>query len=297
MWIRQKIPLLVLFLATAYGRPQHSYAPAHEYGSKSPGYSFSYGVKDLHTGDVKHQWEKKDGDTVRGHYSVLEPDGSVRTVDYTVDGKNGFNAVVNRVPSHKSPVPPAPQPIDTHYTTLQEPVKTEYQYDGSTNDIKHYYFVPEDEDSKETVKTKIQIPPPQYYKKYHHQPVKSTAKLPVDLHLVKQTTEKIIPLDISQLHPVEIDLSQHTTHELSTDELRKFLSEYYRVGFDGLNQPQLETGFKPIKNGVTVAQTFKSAKKPATTPGLRNYSSKGKHRFRGGEGRRQRGAGVRQRQN
>lgn len=59
-----------------------------------PGYAFSYGVKDLHTGDVKSQWESRDEGIVKGHYSVLEPDGSIRSVHYTADGKNGFNAVV-----------------------------------------------------------------------------------------------------------------------------------------------------------------------------------------------------------
>lgn len=64
------------------------------YFQQNPAYAFSYGVKDLHTGDVKSQWESRDDGVVKGHYSVLEPDGSIRTVDYTADAKNGFNAVV-----------------------------------------------------------------------------------------------------------------------------------------------------------------------------------------------------------
>ncbi|KAI4464361.1 structural contituent of cuticle [Holotrichia oblita] len=63
-------------------------------GGSPKDYSFSYGVKDLHTGDVKQQWEKKNGDSIRGHYSLVEPDGTVRIVDYTADSKSGFNAVV-----------------------------------------------------------------------------------------------------------------------------------------------------------------------------------------------------------
>lgn len=53
-------------------------------------------MKDLHTGDVKSQWESRDVNegVVKGHYSVLEPDGSIRSVHYTADGKNGFNAIV-----------------------------------------------------------------------------------------------------------------------------------------------------------------------------------------------------------
>lgn len=31
-----------------------------------------------------------------GQYSLVEPDGSVRTVDYTADNVHGFNAVVSK---------------------------------------------------------------------------------------------------------------------------------------------------------------------------------------------------------
>ncbi|XP_037906621.1 uncharacterized protein LOC119648831 [Hermetia illucens] len=62
--------------------------------TEHPEYAFSYGVKDLHTGDVKSQWESRDNGIIKGRYSILEPDGSIRTVDYTADSKNGFNAVV-----------------------------------------------------------------------------------------------------------------------------------------------------------------------------------------------------------
>lgn len=33
---------------------------------------------------------------VKGQYSLVEPDGTIRTVDYTSDPHNGFNAVVTR---------------------------------------------------------------------------------------------------------------------------------------------------------------------------------------------------------
>ncbi|XP_062543961.1 cuticle protein 7-like [Armigeres subalbatus] len=61
-----------------------------------PQYSFNYGVHDGLTGDVKSQVESRDGDVVKGQYSLVEPDGSVRTVDYTADDVNGFNAVVSK---------------------------------------------------------------------------------------------------------------------------------------------------------------------------------------------------------
>lgn len=65
-------------------------------GQAYPKYFFEYDIKDYKTGDVKNQWEKRDGDTVKGQYSLVEPDGSVRTVEYTSDEKSGFNAVVKK---------------------------------------------------------------------------------------------------------------------------------------------------------------------------------------------------------
>jgi hypothetical protein len=54
-----------------------------------PRYSFNYGVTDHHTGDIKSQSETRDGGVVKGQYSLVEPDGSIRTVDYTADDING----------------------------------------------------------------------------------------------------------------------------------------------------------------------------------------------------------------
>ncbi|KAG8237003.1 hypothetical protein J437_LFUL017419 [Ladona fulva] len=70
-----------------------------------PKYKFNYGVNDPHTGDIKNQWEERDGDVVKGSYSFHESDGTVRTVHYTADKHNGFNAVVHRsgVSHHASP--------------------------------------------------------------------------------------------------------------------------------------------------------------------------------------------------
>lgn len=63
-----------------------------------PQYSFAYDVQDGVTGDSKSQHETRDGDVVQGSYSVVDPDGTKRTVEYTADPHNGFNAVVHREP-------------------------------------------------------------------------------------------------------------------------------------------------------------------------------------------------------
>ncbi|CAG5099411.1 Similar to Cuticle protein 19 (Locusta migratoria) [Cotesia congregata] len=65
-----------------------------------PMYSFNYGVTDGYTGDSKSAWEERNGDAVRGKYSVVEADGSIRTVTYTADDKNGFNAVITQSFAH-----------------------------------------------------------------------------------------------------------------------------------------------------------------------------------------------------
>ncbi|XP_064071268.1 histidine-rich protein PFHRP-II-like [Vanessa tameamea] len=88
--------------------PVAHYATAHEDEYAHPKYDFSYSVADGHTGDNKSQHESRDGDAVHGEYSLLEADGSVRTVQYTADAHNGFNAVVsNSAPAKHAALAPA----------------------------------------------------------------------------------------------------------------------------------------------------------------------------------------------
>ncbi|KAG6465511.1 hypothetical protein O3G_MSEX015192 [Manduca sexta] len=66
-----------------------------------PKYEYNYSVADGHSGDNKSQQESRDGDVVKGSYSFHEADGSIRTVEYSADDHNGFNAVVhNSAPAH-----------------------------------------------------------------------------------------------------------------------------------------------------------------------------------------------------
>ncbi|XP_026497371.1 larval cuticle protein A2B-like [Vanessa tameamea] len=89
----------------AYAAPVAKYAAvapvakvAVEEYDPHPQYSFAYDVQDGLTGDSKSQHETRDGDVVQGSYSVVDPDGTKRTVDYTADPHNGFNAVVHKEP-------------------------------------------------------------------------------------------------------------------------------------------------------------------------------------------------------
>ncbi|XP_066140933.1 larval cuticle protein A2B-like [Euwallacea fornicatus] len=85
----------------------------------NPQYSFAYDVQDALTGDSKSQIESRNGDIVQGQYSVADPDGTRRIVDYTADPINGFNAVVRKAPlavaapvvARAAPVVAAPAPV------------------------------------------------------------------------------------------------------------------------------------------------------------------------------------------
>lgn len=68
----------------------------HEDSHEPVHYSFHYDVHDPHTGDVKSQHETRNGDVVSGYYTLVEPDGTIRTVKYKADKHSGFNAVVER---------------------------------------------------------------------------------------------------------------------------------------------------------------------------------------------------------
>ena len=90
----------VVYSAPAYHAAPLAYAAApiakiEEYDAH-PKYSFAYDVQDSVSGDSKSQHESRDGDVVQGSYSLVEPDGSKRIVDYSADPLNGFNAVVRK---------------------------------------------------------------------------------------------------------------------------------------------------------------------------------------------------------
>ncbi|KAJ8731861.1 hypothetical protein PYW08_014591 [Mythimna loreyi] len=81
-----------------------------------PKYSFDYAVADPHTGDHKTQWESRDGDVVKGAYSLAEPDGTTRIVEYTADKHNGFQAVVKRIGHAHHPQHYAPHSSSGYYS-------------------------------------------------------------------------------------------------------------------------------------------------------------------------------------
>lgn len=91
----------------AYAAPV---AVAEEY-DPNPQYSYGYDVQDGITGDSKSQVESRNGDVVQGSYSLTDPDGTRRTVDYVADPVNGFNAVVRKEPLAVAAAPVAATPL------------------------------------------------------------------------------------------------------------------------------------------------------------------------------------------
>ncbi|KAG5318006.1 CUA3A protein, partial [Pseudoatta argentina] len=78
--------------------------------------AYSYTFQD----DNKAQEETYNGDVVHGSYSLIELEGSWRTVSYAADSINGFNAVVQRDPdiTVKTILVAAPLPAATLYSMI-----------------------------------------------------------------------------------------------------------------------------------------------------------------------------------
>ncbi|XP_025830230.1 histidine-rich glycoprotein-like [Agrilus planipennis] len=79
----------------AVAQESHKHEPTHE-----PHYEFGYTVHDPHTHDIKSQKEERYKDHVKGEYTLVEPDGHKRIVEYTADKHSGFNAHVRREHEH-----------------------------------------------------------------------------------------------------------------------------------------------------------------------------------------------------
>jgi len=134
--------------APVYAHSHHAHAPVHhdiDYYAH-PKYSYNYGVADGHTGDHKTQHESRDGDVVKGSYSVAEPDGTLRIVEYTADDHNGFNAVVKKI-GHPVHPPPAPvvhaAPVHAHVVpkVVHAPVYAAYSHGyGHGHGLEHEHY-------------------------------------------------------------------------------------------------------------------------------------------------------------
>ncbi|KAJ8732889.1 hypothetical protein PYW07_015488 [Mythimna separata] len=74
----------------------------HDYYTP-PKYEFEYKIKNPHTGDHKSQHEQRHDDSVKGHWSLQDPDGTDRHVHYHADKHSGFHADVKHSTHHIVP--------------------------------------------------------------------------------------------------------------------------------------------------------------------------------------------------
>lgn len=247
-----------------------------------PAYAFSYGVKDVHTGDVKSQWESRDNGVVKGHYSIVEPDGSIRTVDYTADKENGFKAVVK---THGPNVHPIPE--ETKETHGQDDKSSQSKINHYSKDQEHIVLSADlkkhDEYAKDISKTIKSIPqlielspsnqhkqPQQQHHHHHEQEHKNLFQPKVVFHhedelsFPKYVQKEFIPSpEIKpELKIVKApDLSKHKGHykiepdyKISSDELESFHGiedPSYSVHYDKkpFNDVHIKSHSKPSHHG------------------------------------------------
>lgn len=140
-----------------------------------------------------------------------------------------------------------------------------YQFSTESNEIapvkSTFIYIPREAPIKKEVKYKYVRPKVQY---------QAPQELPVDLSLLKQG-QKVLPVDVSLINPIEIDLSKETQDtqqkELSQEELKKFLDDYYKGAYNLAGEDE----FRPTALPPPEAQ--KPNQKPVTTPGLSSYST------------------------
>ncbi|KPI94205.1 Larval cuticle protein A2B [Papilio xuthus] len=84
-----------------------------DYPPTSTEYNYAYNVINPSTGDAKSIHEVRQGNTVTGSYSLIDPDGTRRTVKYIAGPKIGFKAVVHTEPEnpYNPQIPSHPQPL------------------------------------------------------------------------------------------------------------------------------------------------------------------------------------------
>jgi hypothetical protein len=74
-------------------KDKHGKEHSVDYVAK-PDYTFEFGIEDPKSHNSQNHKEHRDDDVVHGEYSLVQPDGVTRTVKYTADKHNGFNAQV-----------------------------------------------------------------------------------------------------------------------------------------------------------------------------------------------------------
>ncbi|XP_023937090.1 cuticle protein 19.8 isoform X2 [Bicyclus anynana] len=113
--------------------PQQQYRPQQQREPEDydphPSYQFGFDVNDDQFTNYQNRKEQREGDVIKGSYSVVDSDGFIRTVTYTADPKEGFRAEVSRQPTDivvKIPTP-KPQVLQPQVPQLQQQHQQQHQ--------------------------------------------------------------------------------------------------------------------------------------------------------------------------
>ncbi|XP_034239862.1 cuticle protein 18.6-like isoform X2 [Thrips palmi] len=112
VYIKHEVPVKHEY---KHAEPEYKHEEVEVDYHSHPKYEFKYGVEDHHTGDNKDQKEERDGDVVKGEYSLLQPDGRKRIVHYTASKHGGFNAIVSYSGHAIHPEVKKAEPVHGHY--------------------------------------------------------------------------------------------------------------------------------------------------------------------------------------
>ncbi|RZF44069.1 hypothetical protein LSTR_LSTR017527, partial [Laodelphax striatellus] len=182
-------------------------------------YSFQYAVKDDHTGDVKSQKETRHGDVVKGYYSLVQPDGKKRIVEYSADKKSGFVANVRYeggyehvyAPNHKAAPASKYQPLAVKYlgNKVEESQQNEFDQEVSKYESPNF-------DAFKYGSVKLELPETPKFESFNSAKLELPLKydspkfeLP-ESHKYGEIPEfKGLKLDLSSFEAPKIDFSQY----------------------------------------------------------------------------------------
>ncbi|CAB3371666.1 Hypothetical predicted protein [Cloeon dipterum] len=110
---------------------------------QAPQYNFSFDVKDDQFTNYQNRKEQREGDQIKGSYSVVDSDGFIRTVTYTADPVGGFKAEVIREPTDIKVLIPTPAPAPAAAQRAAAPRVAQQQYQPQPQQYQQQQYQPQ----------------------------------------------------------------------------------------------------------------------------------------------------------
>ncbi|XP_065341005.1 cuticle protein [Cloeon dipterum] len=121
---------------------QQTQQPEEDY-DPNPAYNFSFDVKDDQFTNYQNRKEQREGDQIKGSYSVVDSDGFIRTVTYTADPVGGFKAEVIREPTDIKVLIPTPAPATQAAQRAAAPRVAQQQYQPQPQQYQQQQYQPQ----------------------------------------------------------------------------------------------------------------------------------------------------------